>query len=205
MKHNSTLSYYEKHSLELTERYENADVDDLHKRLLKTFTGCSSILDIGCGSGREAAFLVRNGFDVLCVDGSAEMVKHAEQAHPELKGKIEQRIMPEDFPADTAFDGVCAVAFFMHLTLNDLKKVLEKIFLVLKPMGRLFFSVPLSRPHLQKSGTDPSGRYFLILSRHKWEKTVADSGFIILETFTNRDGLGRKNITWFTCTAQKPA
>ena len=51
IKYSSTLIYYEQHAETLAQRYESADVTNLHQRLLETFTPGSQLLEVGCGSG----------------------------------------------------------------------------------------------------------------------------------------------------------
>ena len=46
-----TLSYYENNAKYLSQRYEFANVDNIHTLLLKTFPSKSYLLEIGCGSG----------------------------------------------------------------------------------------------------------------------------------------------------------
>ena len=43
----------------------------------------SAILEIGCGEGRDAAYLLQNGYPVLATDVSAEAVKYCRKQFPE--------------------------------------------------------------------------------------------------------------------------
>jgi cyclopropane fatty-acyl-phospholipid synthase-like methyltransferase len=65
-----TTGYYQENAASLTEHYESADMSDIHTQLLKHLPEKGSILEIGCGSGREAAFLLRSGFDITAVAAS---------------------------------------------------------------------------------------------------------------------------------------
>ncbi len=55
----NTLNYYDTYSINLSSRYEKADVSEVQKLLLKTFKENSKLLEIGCGSGRDASFMVK--------------------------------------------------------------------------------------------------------------------------------------------------
>jgi SAM-dependent methyltransferase len=46
------------------------------------FGGGRRLLDVGCGTGRDAGWLSRNGYRVSGVDGSAAMVAHVREHHP---------------------------------------------------------------------------------------------------------------------------
>lgn len=47
----------------------------LIKKYVDLFPKGQSVLDLGCGSGRNALFVARQGFKVTCVDISAEAIK----------------------------------------------------------------------------------------------------------------------------------
>ena len=81
---NKTLSYYENNAKHLSQRYESANVDNIHALLLKTFPSKSHLLEIGCGSGRDASFMYRKGYNVHAIDGSTEMIAETKRCHPEL-------------------------------------------------------------------------------------------------------------------------
>lgn len=200
----STIQYYETHSAELSKRYETAEVDLLHQRLLDTFPKGSHLLEVGCGSGREAAFLMERGYSVNCIEASGTMISRAIELHPELKGLIITCRIPEECPvAGKTYDGIYAIASIMHLEKQEVLSALELFYSLLVKGGKLLFSVPLSRPDLKESGYDSKGRYFLLLSEKEWINIIQNTGFYHIITSTNPDGMGRKEITWLNCIAEK--
>jgi hypothetical protein len=60
-----TIGYYQENADSLTEHYESADMSNIHTQLLKHLPEKGKILEIGCGSEREAAFLLHSDFDVI--------------------------------------------------------------------------------------------------------------------------------------------
>jgi len=48
-------------------------------RLERTFEGCRKILDLGCGTGRDLAYLLRKGKDAFGVDASKDMLAAAHE------------------------------------------------------------------------------------------------------------------------------
>lgn len=64
-KKNQTISYYSGNVTELIHRYETADVATLHKRLQKSFPKAGKLLELGCGSGRDASHMIGIGYDVV--------------------------------------------------------------------------------------------------------------------------------------------
>jgi cyclopropane fatty-acyl-phospholipid synthase-like methyltransferase len=203
--HNRTLDYYNSNAPQMTGRYEQAKLEQLHENLLRTFTRIEKLLEIGCGSGREASFLIRNGFNVRCIEGSEKMAAEAARRHPELEGRIDVRVLPDQFPRSNTYDGIYCIAVFMHFPEKVVRSILRDINTILKTGGKLMFSVPLTRPDLTESGFDLSGRFFLLLTETEWIKLTSDAGFRILDTETTGDGMSRSAVIWFTCIAEKPA
>jgi len=76
-----TLQFYHQNASDLTTRYETADVAAMHVQLLDAFNDGSKLLEIGCGSGRDAAFMVSKGYDVTTVDGSQAMIDAAQELY----------------------------------------------------------------------------------------------------------------------------
>ena len=92
-----TLNYYETYSKNLSFRYENADVIEVQQLLLTTFEKKAKLLEIGCGSGRDASFMTKKGFDVIAIDGSKNMIDEAKEIHPELSAKLFYKILVFSF------------------------------------------------------------------------------------------------------------
>lgn len=198
-----TLKHYNRNAPQLTNRYEKADVRLLHEKLRNTFAGASKCLEIGCGSGREASYMLRHGFDVRGIEGSPAMTAEAVRIHPELNGRIDVRVLPEQFPLEDTYDGVYSIAVLMHFSKRTVYQIITNVFSILQPGGKFLFSVPLTRPDLTGSGIDSSGRFFLLLKEPEWIKMTKEAGFSILDTEVTNDGMARADINWCTCIAQK--
>lgn len=199
----STINYYEQNSSNLSSRYENADVSEIHKLLLQTFDKNSELLEIGCGSGRDASFMSKNDFNITAIDGSINMIKEAKNIHPELFQKLFYKKLPNDLEFDKKFDGIYSIATLMHLSKNDLKITISKIYNLLNQNGKFLMSVSLFRDDINKDGFDDKGRFFLVLNFDEWVNLLENIGFKILKTKTNTDGLDRNGIQWLTLVANK--
>jgi cyclopropane fatty-acyl-phospholipid synthase-like methyltransferase len=199
----NTLSYYENNFIALVNRYELADVKDVQKLLLQTFEQNSKLLEIGCGSGRDASFMVNNGYDITAIDGSKNMIEEAKKIHPELFEKLFHQTLPNDLNFDKKFDGIYSIATLMHLSEYDLRKTISNIYHLLNQNGKFFMSVSLFRDDVDKNGFDDKGRFFLVFSFDEWINLLKNIGFIILKAKTNKDGLNRNGIEWLTMVAKK--
>ena len=201
---NKTLKHYLNNSEELTKQYESAKVADLHKKLLSCFKKETNLLEIGCGSGRDAAFMLKHGYKITGIDGSQEMIDMAIMYHPELKEHLFLEELPHDLTFENcSFDGVYSIAVLMHFELSDIKLIINKIYSIIKPKGRFLFSVPLEREGLDESGYGKEGRLFTMLSETQWIEICHDVGFNKVSTSIATDGLGRLELPWLTCVVEK--
>jgi magnesium-protoporphyrin O-methyltransferase len=74
------------------------------------------ILDAGCGSGVMAVELARRGADVLGVDLSPEMIRHASEDLPRIDGTGRVTLVAGDMlsPAHGEFDAVVSMDALIH-------------------------------------------------------------------------------------------
>ena len=201
---NRTLDYYEQDAEDLAARYESADVAALHRRLVAAFAPGARLLELGAGSGRDAAAMVAAGFAVTMADGSEAMLRQAVVVHPELAGRAVFHRCPAPLPWDDgAFDGGYALAMLMHLPTAQIQATLAEAARVLRPGGRLFFSVPFSRDDIVAGSRDAKGRLFTNLSPEGWLEAGAAAGLGLLESRESPDGLGRPGMRWISALMQK--
>ncbi len=202
---NLTLEYYKLNFQELTKRYESVNLDNIHQQLLRCFSGSKKLLELGCGSGRDASFMMREGFDLTATDGCIEMLNAAENYHPELKGRLNLLLLPKGLDRFTplSFDGVYAVATLMHLLPEDIICTVKKVFSLLKPGGIFFFSVCLEREGIDKNGYDADGRLFILRDQSWWHDSCKDAGFLIQNSEILSDAMTRSGIKWLTIQAYK--
>ncbi len=113
------------------------------------------VLDLGCGTGLpNARHLVENGFDVLGVDLSEEMVKVASRNIPEAT--FVQLSMSE-IPYKDEFDGVISSFSMLLLPPDLLKEAASRIYSALLDGG--FFYLSLNEPVGESE--DPDSEVFV--------------------------------------------
>lgn len=89
------------------------------------------VLELGCGSGRDAAHMESRGFRVVPTDGVPEM---AAQAEARLGRPV--RVMRfDELDAQQEYDGVVAAYSLLHVPRAGLVDVLARIWRALKPGG----------------------------------------------------------------------
>ena len=194
----SILDFYNKNAMELSCKYESAQMEFIHSLLLKTFPQKSSLLELGCGSGRDAAFMVSNGFKLTAIDGSAEMIRMALLHHPQLNGFLYKKRIPDELDfAEESFDGIYSIAMLMHFSYSELTVIFEKINCMMKKKSKFLFSVSVNRKQ------DDTERYFNKFTKNDWIELGKKYNMKILFLHISDDGLGREEIQWFTCIMKK--
>ena len=79
-----STGWYDAHAPDLVGRYEAVDPVKLHgwlKGLLPDAPG--AVLDVGAGSGRDAAWFSAQGYDVIAVEPSSGIRSEGKRLHPE--------------------------------------------------------------------------------------------------------------------------
>jgi SAM-dependent methyltransferase len=115
------------------------------------------ILEVGCGAAAAARWLVTHKAEVVAVDLSAGMLRHAASAaektgiHPALVQCDAMSLPFADATFDIAFTAFGAVPF-----VDDSATVMAEVFRVLRPGGRWVFSVthPMRWVFLDDPGPD---------------------------------------------------
>jgi len=114
------------------------------------------VLDAGCGPGVYAEWLVDHGAEVVAFDVSAKMVQFAKE-RLDAKAKVLQADLgqPLDFLEDFSFDLVLSTLALDYV--RDWHKTFKEFYRVLRPSGKLVFSVGHPFAELMLRGT---GNYF---------------------------------------------
>ena len=95
-----------------------------------------NILDIGCGSGRDAEYFVNKGLDVAGIDLSDRFIEISRAKVPNAKFiKMDMRNI--DFPLES-FDGIWSMASILHIPKIEAKNTIKQLRKVLKTNGIIY-------------------------------------------------------------------
>jgi len=162
MSKNITKEIYDEHAA-FWERREPNSLSDFTGRP-PVFDICGDvsgldILDIGCGEGYCARILKSEGArKITGIDISPEMIELAKnQDQKSGQGNTFQIGDGQDLSlGDGMFDLVLGVFVYNYMTIDEMKRSHKEVFRVLKPGGRLVFSVPHPAfPQIKSSLTSP--------------------------------------------------
>lgn len=146
-----SIDYYNRYAVPYFEETAELDMEDIIRPFIELLPENAEVLDLGCGSGRDTVTLSENGFYVTAMDGSEEMCRLAE-VHTDQDVLC---MTYEEMDFDEVFDGIWACASLVHLTEDEMKRVLKKLVCALQKGGVLYFSV-----HKGERDGMYNGRYF---------------------------------------------
>lgn len=194
-----TVSYYNKNAEFISSRYESVE-SPLKQFISEIIKPGYSVLDIGCGSGRDLTFLNEKGCSVTGIDPSEELLAEAKKQHPELAEKLYKGSLPDDLKAITnnKFDVILLSAVIMHLNDKSLKDSVGELKKNLNENGLIVISHCISRQSLDKKNRESNGRLFIIRTSEQVENLLKEAGLTLLKKITRKDSLQREGIIWET-------
>jgi len=113
--------------------------EDMYALLQRYFTAGGRTADIGCGSGRDVAWLNANGFPAIGYDAADGLLAQAAADYPALE--FQRAALPalQTVP-DDAFDNVLCETVIMHLPPDEVAPACTRLLALLKPGGVLYLS-----------------------------------------------------------------
>lgn len=193
-----TLDHYNQRAAAFWEGTRTHDVSQNVASLLKYIAADAvwTILDMGCGPGRDLKTFAELGHTAVGLDGSAEF---AQMARDYAKCEVwQQDFLQLDLPAQY-FDGVYANASLFHVPSQELPRVLLQLHASLKAGGVLFTSNPRGK---NQEGWN-AGRYGAYHELDAWRQFMTVAGFVELEHYYRPPGLPREQQAWLASVWRK--
>ena len=193
-----TLAHYEQRAGDFWEGTRDHDVSQNIGALLRHIEGTApfTILDFGCGPGRDLMTFTALGHNAVGLEGAAQFVELA-RAHSGCEVWL-QDFLKLDLP-DEYFDGVFANAALFHVPSRELARVLRALHATLKPRGVLFSSNPRGN---NEEGWN-RGRYGVYHDLDAWRNYLSNAGFVELDHYYRPPGLPRERQPWLASVWRK--
>jgi SAM-dependent methyltransferase len=186
-----TLEHYREHAEDFREGTRDHDVSQNIASLLEHIVGSPpfTILDFGCGPGRDLAAFTQLGHRAIGLEGAAPFVAMAREA---TGCEVwQQDFLKLDLP-DNYFDGIFANAALFHVPTQELPRVLRELRAALKSEGVLFSSNPRGNDEQEWK----RGRFGAFHRLETWRRYVIEAGFVELAHYYRPTGLPREQQPW---------
>lgn len=140
--------YYNHSAQEFFDGTLHVEMASLYAPFVAKLPPGASILDAGCGSGRDAKAFADRGFRVTAFDASAAL---AELATRHCGFPVECRTFADVHEVDH-FEGIWCCASLLHVPLADMLATLQRLWRALKPAGCLYFSLKHGQGEREQDG-----------------------------------------------------
>lgn len=194
-----TLAYYQQHAQKFFADTRDHDVSRNIDALLRHIEAEPpyTLLDVGCGPGRDLKTLTGLGHRAIGLEGCANF---ASMARRHSGGEVwEQDFINPELPL-AYFDGVYANAALFHAPSQALPGLLSSLHSGLKPGGVLFSS----NPHGRDTEGWQHGRYSAYYTLETWRRYMSEAGFIELTHYYRPANRPRCLQPWLASVWRRP-
>jgi SAM-dependent methyltransferase len=177
----------------LAVQYESFTFEALHKDVIPLFPkDAKRVLDIGAGTGRDAAGFAAMGLKVLAVEPVAEMRAHARRLHPSPRIDWLEDSLPQlahVHARNETFDIVMLTAVLMHFDGAERALIMTRVVPLLAPQGVMALSL--------RHGPVPPGRRMFEVADEDVRDLAESHGLETRLMLTGkRDKFHRDDVTW---------
>ncbi|ACR29354.1 class I SAM-dependent methyltransferase [Burkholderia glumae] len=176
-----TLSAYDTNSASFAEDWEaQPPAEDWYALVRKHFRP-GRTADIGCGSGRDAAWLTANGFPAVGFEPSKGLLQEARRRHPDVPFQV--AALPElEGVADASFQNVLCETVLMHLEAGLIVPAVRKLLDITAPGGTLYLSWRVIEGDDRR---DEHGRLYAALDPSMVLRALSDAAIVLDEQVTS--------------------
>jgi SAM-dependent methyltransferase len=192
-----SAGYYDQHGEAYFHRTVDLDMGAERARFVAHLLPGASILDAGCGSGRDALAFDRAGYAVTAFDASPEMVRLA----TEHTGLTVLHLSFEKMTWLEAFDGVWASASLLHVARAALPDAFGRVVAALRPGGVAYASFKLGEDE-----REVEGRRFTDMTERSLRALMEGAGLAVVDLWVSLDGRpAREGEQWVNSVGRRSA
>lgn len=192
---NTNLQYYENNAQNFYDSTIEVNMQSLYHQLLPLIPAGGSILDAGCGAGRDSKAFLELGFDVDAFDASEKLALMAS----ELTGKNVAVALFQTYQNNKTFDAIWACASLLHVPLLELPAVFSSLSSMLKTDGYFYCSFKYGQEEVARNG-----RVFTNLNECRFASLIKGLPLRINAQWITADlREGREDEQWLNVILQK--
>ncbi|PKM58211.1 MAG: SAM-dependent methyltransferase [Firmicutes bacterium HGW-Firmicutes-3] len=186
-----SINYYNNNAENFINDTFYLSMSELMNEFLTYVGNTGTILDLGCGSGRDALEFQKRGYKVFAVDGSKEMIAHTSKF---LSDKAICSTF-SDYETNIKFHGIWALASLLHVPEADMITILRKYRDLLAEDGVFFMSFKNRKNNYEKDG-----RCFTCYTKEKLLSVLSEVGSLDVIKFIDTVDIreGREDEKWIS-------
>ena len=183
---------YAEEADDLFRRYESVSFAELHRSVLHLIpTAPCWVLDIGSGTGRDAAALAAMGHRVVALEPTDEMRMRAVALHPSRQIEWLDDSLPDLMHAlglGKQFDVVMMTAVWMHLDQPQRRRAMPSVASLVRAGGVMMMSL--------RHGPVPLGRRMFPVAADETIGLAMAEGLQLLINQSAPSALGTSGVSW---------
>lgn len=193
-----TLQAYDRDAAKFAEAYREIAPKALWRLCEGFFHAQAPTVDVGCGSGRDVAWMVARGFLATGYDASQGMLRAAKEAYPGLDFRL--ATLPDLCGVEeNQYDNLLCSGVLMHLPRQDLITAVLNIGRILKAGGRAVIAVRCGDAGAERG---PDGRLFTPIEPGRLALLLESAGFEVVLRENQLDST-RPSVQWNVILATK--
>lgn len=182
-------NYYESNAERYAAETFSADMSEQYQRFLPLLKKGAKILDVGTGSGRDAFYFQKQGYQVTALEPSKKLGREIRKV---FSGEIVCSDIQSYQPTER-YDGIWACASLIHLQEEEILCFFKKIDMYLNDNGIVYTSGKSGI----STGEVEDGRFFLEFTEQLVEKILTVNKQLQLEQlWYTEDVSGRRGFRW---------
>lgn len=191
-----TIAYYNRCAEDFCRSTVSVDFQPLQEKFLEYLPERASILDFGCGSGRDTKYFLSKGYIVLATDGSAELCGLASA----YTGILVRHELFQDLSEVDRYDGIWACSSILHVPKAELPDIFIRMVRALKKGGIIYTSFKYGDFEGERNG-----RYFSDFTEESFTRMLSEvKELCIRDAFISGDvRAGRSEEKWLNLILQK--
>ncbi len=131
------------YNYEYFKRTSEIDMTENYRFFLQYFSG-KSILDLGCGSGRDSNYFKEQDYLVTSVDNSEFAKQFASENYD-----IDVNLVDIEKGIAGVYDGIWSCASLVHMNNEQLLEILTNLKVNLKPNGLIYLSLKYGNGYIE--------------------------------------------------------
>lgn len=191
----TTKTYYNSEAESFFENTFYVDMEPLYRAFLRYLPAEGIILDVGCGSGRDALYFSQKGYQVEAFDYSEALVKLARE-----KTKLDIQVGSfYEITAKNQYAGIWACASLLHCERDRLPEVLQSLIDALQNGGVCYLSFKYGSEDRKKEG-----RHFTDLNEEQMAQLLKPhKNILLLQQWITSDNRPDRDDEWLNIIFQK--